>query len=128
MFFIDKSMGIHISRGDSVDLTTRPEKGLDDGSTQPIILSGNACVVFTVKPRFGDNTLIKRILTEKDYAGDTLAFSILSSETDITPGGYEYSFLYVPDKRNPKKAYTYAQGDFVVERSVSRVTDLEGNR
>lgn len=127
MFYIDKNSGIHISRGDSAVLSTQPEKVLENGTTEPIILSENACVIFTVKSRFSGNTLIKRILTAADYVDDMLTFSILPNETDRSPYGYEYSFMYIPDSTAPCEAYTYAQGEFEIMHSVSRVSDLGGD-
>lgn len=67
MFYIDKNSGIHISRGDSALLSTQPERVLEDGATEPIILDDNSCVIFTVKSKFSGETLIKRILTAADY-------------------------------------------------------------
>ncbi|MGN0613675.1 MAG: hypothetical protein ACI4JB_07205, partial [Porcipelethomonas sp.] len=119
--------GIHVSRGDSAVLSTQPERVLDDGSTEPIIIGENACVIFTVKSKFSGNTLIKRILTAADYVNDMLTFSILPDETDISPYGYEYSFMYIPDTENLDEAYTYAQGEFEIMHSVSKITDLGGD-
>lgn len=127
MFYIDRNSGIHISRGDSAVLSTQPEKVLDDGTVEPIIIGDKSCVIFTVKSKFSGNTLIKRILTAADYVENLLTFSILPGETDISPYGYEYSFMYVPDTENLDEAYTYAQGEFEIMHSVSKITDLDGD-
>ena len=127
MFYIDKNSGIHISRGDSALLSTQPERVMEDGATEPIILDDNSCVIFTVKSKFSGETLIKRILTAADYVDGLLTLSILPSETDYTPYGYEYSFMYVPDVKNLDEAYTYAQGEFEIMHSVSRLSDLGGD-
>lgn len=127
MFYIDKNAGIHISRGDSAVLSTQPERVMEGGATEPIILDDNSCVIFTVKSKFSGETLIKRILTAADYVDGLLTLSILPSETDCTPYGYEYSFMYVPDAENLDEAYTYAQGEFEIMHSVSRLSDLGGD-
>lgn len=127
MLYIDKNSGIHVSRGDSAALSTQPEKVMEDGTSEPIILDENSCVIFTVKSRYSGNTLIKRILTAADYVDGVLTFCILPEETDFTPNGYEYSFMYIPDMTSPDKAYTYVQGEFEIMHSVSRVSDLEGD-
>ena len=108
-------------------LSTQPESVLEDGTTEPIILDENSCVIFTVKSRFSGETLIRRILTAADYVDGLLTLSILPSETDHTPYGYEYSFMYVPDVENLDEAYTYAQGEFEIMHSVSKVSDLGGD-
>lgn len=108
-------------------LSTQPESVLEDGTTEPIILDENSCVIFTVKSKFSGETLIRRILTAADYVDGLLTLSILPSETDHTPYGYEYSFMYIPDSTNPCEAYTYAQGEFEIMHSVSKVSDLGGD-
>ncbi len=127
MLYIDKNSGIHVSRGDSAALSTQPEKVLEDGTTEPIILDENSCVIFTVKSKYSGDTLIKRILTAADYVEGVLSFCILPGETDFPPNGYEYSFMYIPDMTSPDQAYTYAQGIFEIMHSVSRVSDLAGD-
>lgn len=126
MFYIDKNSGIHISQGDSIWLSTQPESVLEDGTTEPIILSEKSCVLFTVKSKYSGDTLIKRVLTAYDYIDGVLSFCILPAETDFSPNGYEYSFMYIPDSTNPCEAYTYVQGEFEIMHSVSRVSDLGG--
>ena len=65
MFTIDEMGTIHVSRGDSVGLSTQPFIETDDGiATIPI--EGDSCVIFTVKSRYSGRTIIKRILTEED--------------------------------------------------------------
>ena len=127
MLYIDKNSGIHVSRGDSAILSTIPERMNEDGTSEPIIPDKNACVIFTVKSKYSGSTIIKRILTAADYSNGLLSFNILPSETDVTPYGYEYSFMYVPDKTRPYEAYTYAQGEFEIMHSVSKVSDLGGD-
>lgn len=127
MLYIDKNSGIHVSRGDSAAMSTQPEKVMEDGTTEPIILDENSCIIFTVKSKYSGKTLIKRILTADDYIDGILSFRILPAETDFWPDGYEYSFMYIPDMEKMDEAYTYAQGDFEIMHSVSRVSDLEGD-
>lgn len=127
MLYIDKNSGIHVSRGDSAALSTQPENVLEDGTTEPIILDENSCIIFTVKSKYSGKTLIKRILKAENYIDGVLSFSILPAETDFSPDGYEYSFMYIPDMEKKDEAFTYAQGDFEIMHSVSRVSDLEGD-
>lgn len=127
MFYIDKNSGIHISRGDSAELSTQPQFVLEDGTAEPIILGENSCVIFTVKSKYSSDTLIKRILTSNDCYDNMLYLNILPSETDFTPNGYEYSFMYIPDTENLSEAYTYAQGEFEIMHSVSKASDLGGD-
>lgn len=118
MFYIDKYGGIHISRGDSAEILTCPEKALEDGSTEPIILTKNACVIFTVRSRYSGEILIRRTLTYSDYFDGVLILRIFSSETDAEPCGYDYSFEYMPDSGDPERSYTYAQGEFDIMYSA----------
>lgn len=127
MLYIDKNSGIHVSRGDSAALSTQPEKVMEDGTTEPIILDENSCIIFTVKSKYSGKTLIKRILTSENYIDGVLSFRILPAETDFSPDGYEYSFMYIPDMEKMDEAYTYAQGDFEIMHSVSRLSDLGGD-
>lgn len=127
MFYIDPSSGdISVSRGDCADIATKPLMVLKDGSEEPIILGKYSCVIFTVKSKYSGKTLIKRILTEDNYVNGMLTVSIYPDETDTQPNGYEYSFVYVPDTRIEEEVYTYAQGNFKILHSVSKLTDLEG--
>lgn len=127
MFTIDENKGLHITRGDSVGLSTQPYFETD-GGILAIPIKGNACIIFTVKSRYSGETKIKRILTEADLVDGVPTFNILPSETDFEPCGCEYSFMFVPDRSDMTEAYTYAQGEFEILPSVSRLGDLrEGN-
>lgn len=123
MFTIDETGTIHVSRGDSVGLSTQPFIETDDGIAA-IPIEGDNCVIFTVKSRYSGRTIIKRILTEEDLVDGALNLQITTDETDIEPYGYEYSFMYVPNRNDTTEAYTYAQGDFEIMPSVSKVEDL----
>ena len=123
MFTIDEMGGIHVSRGDSIGLSTQPFIETDDGIAA-IPIEGDNCVIFTVKSRYSGRTIIKRILTEEDVVDGALSLQITTDETDIEPYGYEYSFMYVPDRNDQTEAYTYAQGGFEIMPSVSKVEDL----
>lgn len=127
MFYIDKCGGIHISRGDSAIITTIPEKLLADGTTEPITLTGNACIIFTVKSRYNGNVLIKKTLTASDYNGNDLPLEISSDETNADPYGYDYSFLYIPDSESDDEAYTYAQGEFEIICSIERAMKAQND-
>lgn len=124
MFYIDKKGGIHISRGDSAKILTCVEKITENGVSEEITVGYNACVIFTVKSKYSGELLIKHILTEDDYADNMLVLNISAAETDFEPDGCEYSFMYVPDMTAADQAYTYAQGDFEIMHSVSRLCDL----
>ena len=77
MFTIDEMGNIHVSRGDSIGLSTQPFIETDD------------CVIFTVKSHYSGRTIIKRILTEEDVVDGALSLQITTDETDIEPYGYE---------------------------------------
>lgn len=123
MFYTDEK-GMHISRGDSADITTIPKRVLETGESDTVTLDGSACVIFTVKSRYSGSLLIKRILTKKNYSGDVLTFRISPAETDTQPCGYEYSFMYMPDMQDAGTAQTYEQGIFEILPSVSGISDL----
>lgn len=125
MFYINAN-GMHISRGDSADITTTPKIIAENGEPETVTLDENACVIFTVKSKYSGNLLIKRILTKKNYSDGVLAFSIRTSETNVEPYGYEYSYMYVPDRNDLSRAQTYERGDFEILPSVSKVDDLGG--
>ena len=88
MFTIDEIGNIHVSRGDSVGLSTQPFIEADDGIAA-IPIEGDNCVIFTVKSRYSGRTIIKRILTEEDVVDSALSLQITTDETDIEPYGYD---------------------------------------
>ena len=121
MFFIDKSGGIHITRGDSVTLAT--ELYIEDELAD--LSDNDFCIVFTVRSKESGNVKIKRLITADNYESGELIFNLSTEETLLTPAKYEYSFLYLPERTMPAEAYTYAQGDFEIMHSVSTYKDLE---
>ncbi|MCM1227569.1 MAG: hypothetical protein NC320_09130 [Clostridium sp.] len=123
MFYIDKNGGIHITRGDSADISVQPENMFEDGTSKPVILTDKACVIFTVKSGYSGETLIKRVLTAKDHSGDKLTFRLNSSETDAASNVYRYSFMYMPDIGNLEEGYTFAMGIFEIMPCVSKTSD-----
>ncbi len=123
MFYIDRSGGMHITRGDSATISTE----LYSMSGEPIMLSDDSCIIFSVRSKSSGDLKIKRTITNENYENDMLVFGISAEETLIEAAVYEYSLLYIPDKNIPhEQAFTYAQGDFEVMHSVTTYKDSEG--
>lgn len=114
---------IVLTRGNSASIEIVP---INAETGDPITLSSDDTVLFTVKNRY-DETVIQKMMTGPDQSGDGSTSIICDIDPDDTidlpTGEYKYDCLLVT---GDGQAITFISSVFIINNAIGVYTDISG--